>query len=188
MPSIVCIQPQFSGKGVLGHSPKRVLVWGPGGTQGPPGKGGAAERWRVTPSVSGVTRHGAQPATTRTRKSRASAASRTGFAPRRRRPHISREMHKFPICKNPLRARVRVYRVYMCTRWVRTCPRAGEKSHRTAENLPPKIFCPNREQIFVSLLQSRQKSCTMESEYHHFGRKLHGHREKSKGNRPRPQR
>ena len=44
------------------------------------------------------------------------------------------------------------------------------------------------EQIFVSLLQSRQKSCTMESEYHHFGRKLHGHREKSKGNRPRPQR
>ena len=76
--------------------------------------------------------------------------------------------------------------------WVRDgCapgPRAGEKSHRTAENLPPKVFCPNREQIFVSLLQSRQKSCTMESEYHHFGRKLHGHREKSKGNRPRPQR
>lgn len=87
--------------------------------------------------------------------------------------------------RNPLRARVRVY---MGTRWVRACPRAGEKSHRTAENLPPKIFCPNREQIFVSLLQSRQKSCTMESEYHHFGRKLHGHREKSKGNRPRPQR
>ena len=87
--------------------------------------------------------------------------------------------------RNPLRARVRVY---MGTRWVCTCPRAGEKSHRTAENLPPKIFCPNREQIFVSLLQSRQKSCTMESEYHHFGRKLHGHREKSKGNRPRPQR
>ena len=84
----VCIQPQFSGKGVLGRSPKRVLVWGPGGTQGPLGKGGAAERWRVTPSVSGVTRHGAQPATTRTYKSRAPAASRTGFAPRRRRPPI----------------------------------------------------------------------------------------------------
>ena len=26
---IVRIQPQLSGKGVLGHSPKRVLVWGP---------------------------------------------------------------------------------------------------------------------------------------------------------------
>ena len=60
---IVRIQPQLSEKGVLGHSPKCVLVWGPGGTQGPLGKGGAAERWRVTPSVSGVTRHGAQPAT-----------------------------------------------------------------------------------------------------------------------------
>lgn len=106
-------------------------------------------------------------------------------SPRRRRPHISRKMHKFPICKNPPRARVRVY---MGTRWARTCPRAGEKSHRTAEKSLPKNFCPNREQIFVSLLQSRQKSCTMESEYHHFGRKLHGHREKSKGNRPRPQR
>ena len=80
---IVRIQPQFSGKGVLGHSPKRVLVWGPGGTQGPLGKGGAAERWMVTPSVSWVTRHGAQPATTRTHKRNAPAASHTGFAPRK---------------------------------------------------------------------------------------------------------
>ena len=89
--SIVCNQPQLSGKGVLGHSPKRILVWGPGGTRGPLGKGGAAERWRVTPSVSGVTRHGAQPATTRTYKSRAPAAIRTDrhllvTPPRRRRP------------------------------------------------------------------------------------------------------
>ena len=54
--------------------------WGPGGTQGPLGKGGAAERWRVTPSVSGVTRHGAQPATTRTHKRNASAASGANYA------------------------------------------------------------------------------------------------------------
>ena len=44
--------------------------------------------WGTAPSVSVVTRHGAQPATTRTYKSRAPAASRTGFAPRRRRPPI----------------------------------------------------------------------------------------------------
>ena len=44
--------------------------------------------WGTAPSVSWVTRHGAQPATTRTYKSRAPAASRTGFAPRRRRPPI----------------------------------------------------------------------------------------------------
>ena len=91
--SPIRIQPQLKRYGVLGHSPKRVLVWGPGGTQGPPGKGGAAERWRVTPSVSGVTRHGAQPATTRTYKSRAPAAIRTDrhllvTPPRRRRPPI----------------------------------------------------------------------------------------------------
>ena len=53
----------------------------PGGTQGPPGKGGAAERWRVTPSVGWVTRHGAQPATTRAYKSRPPPGRRTGFAP-----------------------------------------------------------------------------------------------------------
>ena len=75
-------------RGSWGTAPNVFWYGAPGGTQGPPGKGGAAERWRVTPSVSGVTRHGAQPATTRTYKSRAQAASRTGFAPRRRRPPI----------------------------------------------------------------------------------------------------
>ena len=75
-------------RGSWGTAPSVFWYGAPGGTQGPPGKGGAAERWRVTPSVSGVTRHGAQPATTRTYKSRAPAASRTGFAPRRRRPPI----------------------------------------------------------------------------------------------------
>ena len=78
-------------RGSWGTAPSVFLYGAPGGTQGPPGKGGAAERWRVTPSVSGVTRHGAQPATTRTYKSRAPAAIRTDrhllvTPPRRRRP------------------------------------------------------------------------------------------------------
>ena len=43
---IVRIQPQLSGKGVLGHSPKRVLVWGPRRDARPAGErrsGGALE-------------------------------------------------------------------------------------------------------------------------------------------------
>ena len=43
---IVRIQPQLSGKGVLGHSPKRVLVWGPQRVARPAGErrsGGALE-------------------------------------------------------------------------------------------------------------------------------------------------
>ena len=53
----------------------------------------ARESWGTAPSVSGVTRHGAQPATTRTYKSRAPAAIRTDrhllvTPPRRRRPPI----------------------------------------------------------------------------------------------------
>ena len=46
VPSIVRIQPQFSGKGILGHSPKRVLVWGPRRDARPAGErrsGGALE-------------------------------------------------------------------------------------------------------------------------------------------------
>ncbi len=77
-------------RGSWGAAPSVFWYGAPGGTQGPLGKGGAAERWRVTPSVSGVTRHGAQPATTRTHKKNAPAASRTGChpavtPPRRRR-------------------------------------------------------------------------------------------------------
>ena len=80
----------LSVRGSWGTAPSVFWYGAPGGTQGPPGKGGAAERWRVTPSVSGVTRHGAQPAMTRTHKRNASAASRTGChppvtPPRRRR-------------------------------------------------------------------------------------------------------
>ena len=71
----------LSVRGSWGTVPSVFWYGAPGGTRGPLGKGGAAERWRVTPSVSGVTRHGAQPATTRTHKRNAPAASRTGFAP-----------------------------------------------------------------------------------------------------------
>ena len=71
----------LSVRGSWGAAPSVFWYGAPGGTRGPLGKGGAAERWRVTPSVSGVTRHGAQPATTHTHKRNASAASRTGLAP-----------------------------------------------------------------------------------------------------------
>ena len=79
----------LSVRGSWSAAPSVFWYGAPGGTRGPLGKGGAAERWRVTPSVSGVTRHGAQPATTRTHKRNASAASRTDchppVTPRRRR-------------------------------------------------------------------------------------------------------
>ena len=65
--------------GVLGQSPKRVLWYrAPGGTRGPLGKGGAAERWRVAYPIGIATRHGAKPATTRTYKSRPTPGRRTG--------------------------------------------------------------------------------------------------------------
>ena len=86
---IVRIQPQLSVRGSWGTAPSVFWNGAPGGTQGPPGKGGAAERWRVTPSVSWVTRHGAQPATTRTYKSRprrVGVQTKTFYkTPRRRR-------------------------------------------------------------------------------------------------------
>ena len=79
----------LSVRGSWGAAPSVFWYGVPGGTQGPLGKGGAAERWRVTPSVSGVTRHGAQPATTHTSKRTAPPARRTGRHPavtlRRRR-------------------------------------------------------------------------------------------------------
>ena len=58
----------------------------------------ARESWGTAPSVSWVTRHGAQPVTTRTRKSRAPAAIRTDrhllvTPPRRRRPPIWLKNH-----------------------------------------------------------------------------------------------
>ena len=64
-------------QGSWGSAPSVFWYRAPGGTRGPLGKGGAAERWRVTPSVSWVTRHGAQPATTHTSKRNATPARRT---------------------------------------------------------------------------------------------------------------
>ena len=79
----------LSVRGSWGTAPSAFWYGALGGTRGPLGKGGAAERWRVTPSVSGVTRHGAQPATTRTYKSRPPPGRRTSChppaTPRRRR-------------------------------------------------------------------------------------------------------
>ena len=70
----------LSVRGSWGTAPSAFWYGPPGGTQGPLGKGGAAERWRVTPSVSGVTRHGAQPATTRAYKSRPPPGRRANYA------------------------------------------------------------------------------------------------------------
>ena len=93
----------LSVRGSWGTAPSVFWYGAPGGTRGPLGKGGAAERWRVTPSVSGVTRHGAQPATTRTNKRNASAASRTGrhppVTPQRRR----RDETGHSLCQQSLR-------------------------------------------------------------------------------------
>ena len=85
----------LAARGPWGTAPSVFWYGAPGGTRGPLGKGGAAERWRVAYPIadSWVTRHGAKPATTRTYKSRAPAAIRTDrhllvTPPRRRRPPI----------------------------------------------------------------------------------------------------
>ena len=56
-------------QGSWGSATSVFCFGAPDGSQDPVGKGGAAERWRVAPCASGATRHGAQPATTRTNKS-----------------------------------------------------------------------------------------------------------------------
>ena len=79
----------LAARGSWGTAPSVFWYGVPGGTQGPLGKGGAAERWRVAYPIGIATRHGAKPATTRTSKRNAPAASRTGcrlpVTPRRRR-------------------------------------------------------------------------------------------------------
>ena len=67
----------LSVRGSWGTAPSVFWYGVPGGTQGPLGKGGAAERWRVAYPIGIATRHGAKPATTHTSKRNASAASRT---------------------------------------------------------------------------------------------------------------
>ena len=78
----------LSVRGSWGTAPSAFWYGAPGGSQGPPGKGGAAERWRVVYPIGIATRHGAKPATTRTHKRNAPPARRTGrhpaVTPRRR--------------------------------------------------------------------------------------------------------
>ena len=78
----------LSVRGSWGTAPSVFWHGAPGGTQGPLGKGGAAERWRVAYPIGIATRHGAKPATTRTHKRNAPPARRTGrhpaVTPRRR--------------------------------------------------------------------------------------------------------
>ena len=68
-------------RGSWGTAPSVFWYGAPGGSQGPPGKGGAAERWRVAYPIGIATRHGAKPATTHTSKRNATAASRTSRHP-----------------------------------------------------------------------------------------------------------
>ena len=68
-------------RGSWGTAPSVFWYGAPGGTQGPLGKGGAAERWRVVYPIGIATRYGAKPATTRAYKSRPPPGRRTGFAP-----------------------------------------------------------------------------------------------------------
>ncbi len=79
----------LSVRGSWGAAPSAFWYGAPGGTQGPLGKGGAAERWRVAYPIGIATRHGAKPATTHTSKRNTPAASRTGcrlpVTPRRRK-------------------------------------------------------------------------------------------------------
>ena len=78
----------LSVRGSWGTAPSVFWYGVPGGTQGPLGKGGAAERWRVAYPIGIATRHGAKPATTHTSKRNTPAASRMDryppVTPRRR--------------------------------------------------------------------------------------------------------
>ena len=65
----------LSVRGSWGTVPSAFWYGAPGGTRGPLGKGGAAERWRVAYPIGIATRHGVKPATTHTSKRNASAAS-----------------------------------------------------------------------------------------------------------------
>ena len=70
----------LAARGSWGTAPSVFWYGVPGGTQGPLGKGGAAERWRVAYPIGIATRHGAKPATTRTHKRNAPAASGANYA------------------------------------------------------------------------------------------------------------
>ena len=71
----------LSVRGAWGTAPSAFWYGAPGGTQGPLGKGGAAERWRVVYPIGIATRHGAKPATTRTHKRNPPPGRRTSRHP-----------------------------------------------------------------------------------------------------------
>ena len=139
----------LSVRGSWGTAPSVFWHGAPGGTQGPLGKGGVAERWGVAYPIGIATRHGAKPATPRTHKRNAPAASRTGFVPCKinapplddhhlglikillpaffiEKPPAARpptnqpnKIHKSPTCKNPLRVCVRAGPCRGMCTWVR---------------------------------------------------------------------
>ena len=65
----------LSVRGSWGTAPSVFWYGAPGGTQGPLGKGGVAERWMVVYPIGIATRHGAKPATTHTSKRNAPAVA-----------------------------------------------------------------------------------------------------------------
>ena len=91
----------LSVRGSWGTAPSVFWYGVPGGTQGPLGKGGAAERWRVAYPIGIATRHGAKPATTHTSKRNAPAASRMDryppVTPPRRQASTNQARKKEPL-------------------------------------------------------------------------------------------
>ena len=85
----------LSVRGSWGAAPSAFWYGAPGGTRGPLGKGGAAERWRVAYPIGIATRHGAKPATTHTSKRNATPAVAVQIMPLQKpAPTISN--HKNP--------------------------------------------------------------------------------------------
>ena len=109
----------LSVRGSWGTAPSVFWHGAPGGTQGPLGKGGVAERWGVAYPIGIATRHGAKPATPRTHKRNAPPARRTGrhpaVTPRRRQatknypPPGRRTVYAF--AKGPAVRRPRISRI-----------------------------------------------------------------------------
>ena len=114
----------LSVRGSWGTAPSVFWHGAPGGTQGPLGKGGVAERWSVAYPIGIATRHGAKPATPpgdqKLSPARQMNSLRLCKRPRRQATtNQPNKIHKSPICKNPLRVRVRAGPCRgMCT-WVR---------------------------------------------------------------------
>ena len=103
----------------MGHSPKRVLAWGPRRDTRPAGERRSGGALGVAYPIGIATRHGAKPATTRTHKRNAPPARRTGrhpaVTPRRRQattnypPPGRRTVYAF--AKGPAVRRPRISRI-----------------------------------------------------------------------------